>query len=100
MKATKDIFIRVRDVDYSIPPGLTGRRLSVRLSLKEVAVFLEGHEIARHRRSFVPADVVLAPAHARGLRLARDASRQLQSGDVAVPCPDVSRYDTLGGATP
>jgi transposase len=99
-KAPKDIFIRVRDVDYSIPPGLTNRRVSVRLSLEEVVIFLEGHEIARHRRSFVPADVVLAPAHARGLRLARDAKSQLQSGDVAVPCPDLSRYDALLGATP
>lgn len=99
-KATKDIFIRVHDVDYSIPPGLAGRRLSVRLSLEEVVVFLEGHEIARHRRSFVPADVVLTPAHARGLRLAREARTQLQSGDVTVPCPDLSRYDVLAGAAP
>lgn len=99
-RATKDIFIRVRDVDYSIPPGLSGRRLSVRLSLTEVVVLLEGHEIARHRRSFVPADVVLAPGHARALRLARAAKRQLANRDVELAPPQLSRYDELVGATP
>jgi hypothetical protein len=96
-KATKDLFIRVSGADYSIPPGLSGRRLSVRTSLKEVVVYLEGTEIARHRRSFVPADVVLDPAHARALRLSREAKDHLTRGDVEVSVPDLSRYDELVG---
>jgi transposase len=51
VRVTKDGFVRVADVDYSVPPGLAGRRLQVRVSLTEVAVHLEGTEIARHRRS-------------------------------------------------
>jgi transposase len=97
-RATKDIFIRVFNADYSIPPGLCDRRLSVRTSLAEVVVYLEGSEIARHRRSYVPADVVLAPAHARALRLSREAKDRLSSGDVDVEVPDLSRYDELAGA--
>jgi transposase len=96
-KATKDLFIRVAGADYSIPPGLCGRRLSVRTSLREVVVYLEGSQIARHVRSYVPADVVLDPAHARALRSARDAKDHLSRGDVEVEIPDLHRYDELVG---
>ena len=98
-KAGKDIFIRVGDVDYSIPPGLTGRRLSITLSLAEVRIYLEGHEIAAHRRSYVPADVVLDPGHARALRLSREARAHLSSGDVELETVDLARYDRLAQVT-
>lgn len=94
-KAGKDIFIRIGGADYSIPPGLTGRRLSITTSLTEVRVYLEGHEIARHLRSFVPADVVLDPRHARALRLSREAKTRLKRGDIEVEAVDLTRYDRL-----
>ncbi len=59
----------------------------------------EGRRLARHRRSFVPADVVLAPTHARQLRLARQAKARLVVADPQVPPVDLSRYDTLVEAT-
>lgn len=97
VRVMKDTFVRVADVDYSVPPGLSGRRVQVRLSLTDVVVHLEGEVIAQHRRSYVPADVVLDPAHARALRLQRTAARQLTAGDVVVPVADLSRYDALVG---
>ncbi|MGH9296514.1 MAG: IS21 family transposase [Acidimicrobiales bacterium] len=97
VRVMKDGFIRVSDVDYSVPPGLSGRRVAVRLSLTEVHVHLDGELIASHRRSYVPADVVLAPAHARALRLQRAAKRRLESGDIAVSTPDLSAYDAVVG---
>jgi transposase len=97
VRVTKDGFCRVGDVDYSVPPGLVGRRLRVRVSVTEVVVFSEGTEVARHRRSFVPADVVLAPAHARALRLAREAKQRLQTADAEIPDVDLGRYDALAG---
>jgi len=99
VRVQRDGFVRIGDVDYSVPPGLAGRRVSVRSSPQEVVVHLEGTEIARHRRSFTPADVVLAPAHARALRLAREARSRLQDGDVVVPGVDLTRYDALVGAS-
>lgn len=98
VRVTKDGFCRVGNVDYSVPPGFSGRRLQVRVSTCEVVVFSEGGEIARHRRSFVPADVVLDPVHARQLRLARDAHRRLRDTDPQLPAPDLSRYDALAEA--
>ena len=96
-RVMKDGFVRVRDVDYSVPPGLSGRRVQVRCSLTEVVVHLEGECIAAHRRSFVPADVILDPVHARALRLHRNARSRLETGDVCVPAPDLARYDAVMG---
>ncbi len=98
VRVQKDGFVRVGDVDYSVPPGLGSRRVQVRSSLTEVVVYLEGKEIARHSRSYVPADVVLDPAHARALRLARDAKQRLRRQDVDVSVPDLSVYDDLVGS--
>jgi transposase len=94
-RIAKDGFVRIGDVDYSVPPGLSGRRVQVRSSLAEVVVHLEGSEIARHRRSHVPADVVVSPEHARELRLARDARARLNDAAIEVPEVDLARYDAL-----
>ena len=96
-RVMKDGFVRVGNVDYSVPPGLSGRRVQVTLTANEVTTFLEGEVIARHVRSFIPADVVLDPAHVRALRLQRAARRRMAAGDVAVPVADLSRYDTAVG---
>ena len=97
VRVSKDGFCRVADVDYSVPPGLVGRRVGVRVSPGEVIIFCEGTQVARHCRSFRPADVVLDPAHARALRLAREANRHLQAADHKIPQVDLGRYDTLVG---
>ena len=97
-RIARDGFCRVGDVDYSVPPGLAGRRVGVHSSPSEVVVMLEGREIARHRRSFVPADVVLLAAHARALRLHREARGRLAEVEIQVPGVDLSRYDRMVGA--
>ena len=95
VRVTKDGFCRVDNADYSLPPGLGGRRVQVRVSPTGVTVFCEGRQVASHRRSFVPADVVLDPAHARALRLSRDARHRLGETDPALPEVDLGRYDAL-----
>jgi transposase len=99
VRVSKDCFIRVADVDYSVPPQLVGRKVAVQASSRELVVHLDGKEIARHARSYVPADVILDPAHARALRLSREARRQLQTAEVLIEAPDLSRYDTLVGTS-
>jgi hypothetical protein len=99
VRVTKDGFCRIGDVDYSVPPGLSGRRLQARISPTEVMVFCEGRQIACHARSFVPADVVLDPVHARQLRLSREAHRRLNRRDPGMPSVDLARYDTLAEVT-
>jgi transposase len=98
VRVTKDGFCRIGDVDYSVPPGLSGRRLQVRVSPTHVVVFCDRTQVAYHRRSYLPADVVLDPAHARALRLARDAKARLIDRDQELPKVDLGRYDTLAEA--
>ncbi len=95
---SRDGFVRVGGVDYSLPPGLAGRRAAVRLSLTTVTVHVDSTAVAEHRRSWVHADVVVDPAHARALRLARQARDRLVDGDVDVPVVDLQAYDRLAQA--
>jgi hypothetical protein len=99
VRDSKDCFIRIGDVDYSVPPTVVGRKVAVKMSSGDLVEYLDGNIIARHARSYVPTDVVLDPAHPRALRLSREARRQLQAGDVQVEAPDLARYDALVGAT-
>jgi transposase len=95
VRASCDAFVRVGGADYSVPPRFARRRLGVRASLEEVAVFCDGELVAAHRRSWARADVVLAAAHARELREARDAQRRLDTGGIQVAAPDLDAYDEL-----
>lgn len=97
VRASSDAFVRVGGVDYSVPPRFARRRLAVRASLEQIAVFCDGDQVAAHDRSWARADVVLAPAHARELRLAREAQRALDAGDVQVAPPNLPAYDELAG---
>jgi transposase len=94
-RAGRDAFVRVCGVDYSVPPAFAGRRVAARVSPRLVILACEGTEIARHGRSFAPADVVLDPAHGRAIRLAREARERLRAGDAEVPAVDLARYDRL-----
>jgi hypothetical protein len=101
VRASSDAFVRVGDVDYSVPPRFARRRLAIRASLEQVVVFCDGEQIAAHDQSWARADVVLAPAHARELRQAREAQRRLDThgdaSDIVVAAPNLPAYDELAG---
>ena len=98
VRVSRDGFVRVAGVDYSLPPGLAGRRVAVRLGLSELAVFCEAREVARHARSYVPADVVRNAEHMSALAAAQAAQRRLRHGEPELPAVDLARYDALVGA--
>jgi hypothetical protein len=54
--------------------------------------------IAEHERSWIPADVVMAPTHLRLLREHRHARQSLRAGDVEVPAPDLAAFDAIAEA--
>jgi hypothetical protein len=98
VRASRDGFARVAGVDYSLPPGYGLRRLQARLTLHELTVFCEGREIARHRRSYVPCDVVRDDEHMRALAAAQEAQKRLTHREPELPPVDLARYDALVGA--
>lgn len=71
--------------------------MQIRVSLAGMSIRHEGREIAHHVRSYVRADVVVDPDHARALLESREARTRLADGDVTVDIPDLSRYDALLG---
>lgn len=87
--------MRVLGVDYSVPPAFVGRRIAARVASDTVRLSSEGTEVAVHRRSFLPADIVLAPAHGRAIRLAREAADRLRDGEPELPAIDLASYDAL-----
>ncbi len=98
VRASRDGFTRVAGVDYSLPPGYASRRLQVRLSLTELAIFCEGRLVARHARSYVPCDVVRDDEHMRALAAAQEAQKRLTRREPELPAVDLARYDALVGA--
>jgi transposase len=98
VRVSKDGFVRIGNVDYSVPPGLAGRRVQATVSLNEVTLRMEGNVIGQHVRSWVPADVVADPAHLAALKEHRHARGRLAKGDVAVPAPNLAALDALVGA--
>ncbi len=98
LRVSKDGFVRAGGVDYSVPPGLAGRRVQATLSLERVVLRLEGRVIADHARSWAPADVVADPVHLLALKEHRRARQALSRGDVEVPAPNLAALDALVGA--
>jgi transposase len=93
IRVPPDPHVRVDTVDYSLDPGLVGRRVEVRVSQREVlAAALDTGELAcRHERSFAKHRTVTALEHARALR-----ARHGHPGDeLLVEQRPLSVYDQL-----
>jgi hypothetical protein len=81
--------------DYSLDPGVAGRRVDVRVSQTQViAVALGTGELAaRHRRCFAGGLTFTDPAHQSELERLR-ARRRLRH-EVEVEIRPLARYDAL-----
>jgi Mu transposase, C-terminal domain len=90
-----DPYLRFDTCDYSLDPGLVGRRVEVRASQREItAVALDTGELAgRHQRSFARHRTITQLEHARALHDLRGA-RLSEQGPV-VECRPLARYDAL-----
>ena len=91
LRVPPDPHLRFDTCDYSLDPGLVGRRVEVRVSPSEVtAVALDTGELAcRHPRSFAKHRTVTDLAHARALRAGR------AEVEPAVEIRPLARYDAL-----
>jgi transposase len=93
LRVPPDPHVRFDTNDYSLDPGLVGRRVEVRVDQRELtAVALDSGELAcRHQRSYAKHKTITALEHARALKAVRGDGR---------PEPDVearplARYDQL-----
>jgi hypothetical protein len=88
-----DPHVRVDTNDYSLEPGLVGRRVELRVSQRQVlAVALDTGELAgRHERSFARHRTITALEHARALK----AGRHQGQVEPEVETRPLARYDAL-----
>jgi transposase len=93
-RVAPDPYLRFDTNDYSLDPGLVGRRVEVIVDQREVtAVALDTREVAcRHRRVFARHRTLTALEHARALKAGRD-DRRNSGAQVQVRPLDV--YDRL-----
>jgi len=93
LRVPSDPHLRFDTCDYSLDPGLVGRRVEARITEREVsAVALDTGELAcRHARSFAKHRTITALEHARALRAQRDD----RSTEPVVEIRSLARYDQL-----
>jgi transposase len=97
LRVPPDPFVRFDTCDYSLDPGLVGRRVEIRVDEREItAVALDTGELAcRHARSFAKHRTICALEHARTLKTQRHERRGDDRGDVDVEVRSLALYDEL-----
>lgn len=93
VRVAPDPYVRFDTCDYSLDPGLVGRRVEIRISDREVsAVALDTGEIAcRHARCFARHQTITDPAHAKVLKL----RRKDRQSELVVETRSLDVYDRL-----
>jgi transposase len=95
LRVPPDPYLRFDTNDYSLDPGLAGRRVEARVTDREVlAVALDTSELAcRHPRSFAKHRTITALEHARTLKHQRHERRG--SAEPHVEIRSLAAYDAL-----
>ncbi|MCA1697986.1 MAG: hypothetical protein LC790_03415 [Actinobacteria bacterium] len=96
VRVPPDPYLRFDSCDYSLDPGLVGRRVEVRVTEAElIAVALDTGELAaRHRRSYARQRTITALEHARTLKEQR-AERRGDDREPEVEVRSLAVYDEL-----
>jgi transposase len=83
VRLPRDHYVRLDGNDYSIHPGVIGRRVEVVADLQRVQAFSEGRLVADHVRSWAKHQSFTVPEHARAAAALRREHRAL----TAIPAP-------------
>jgi transposase len=102
-RLARDHYIRLDSNDYSVHPGVVGRRVEVVADLARVRVLCEGRLVADHERLWAKHQTISDPAHVEAAKLlrrkhldiARDTARPTAVLDVEVR--RLADYDTALG---
>ena len=102
----RDHYVRLDSNDYSVDPGVIGRRIEVVADLDRVQVFSGGRLVADHQRVWAGHQTITDPGHldaANVLRRSRIgllrpvAQPELELGQIAVEQRALADYDTALG---
>jgi transposase len=98
-RLARDHYIRLDSNDYSVHPGVIGRRVEITADLDRVTVSCEGRAVAGHERIWAHHQTLSDPAHvaaAKALRRERiTIVRPPREADVQIRC--LADYDAALG---
>jgi transposase len=83
VRLPRDHYVRLDGNDYSVHPGVIGRRVEVVADLQRVRAVCDGRLVADHERSWARHQSFTDPEHARAAAALRRVHRAL----TAVPAP-------------
>ena len=97
----RDHYVRLDSNDYSVHPGVIGRRVEILADLEQVTVTCQGHLVARHERCWADHQTITDPAHARAAAELRQARRlaPVVPVDTHVEQRALTDYDRMFGVT-
>jgi transposase len=103
-RLARDHYVRLDSNDYSVHPGVIGRRIDIHATLDSVRVFSDGRQVADHERVWAKHQTISAPDHLAAARaLRRDRLEILRPAQLTRE-PEVEQrrltdYDTALGLT-
>lgn len=102
LRLARDHYVRVDANDYSVDPGVIGRRIEVVADLETVRVFYEGRTVADHARVWARHQTITDLDHRRAadvLRVARSSMSGLptRTAGVVVEQRALADYDSVLG---
>jgi transposase len=99
VRLARDHYIRLDSNDYSVHPGVIGRRIEVCADLDRVRVLCDGKTVADHERIWAWHQTVSDPEHVAAAKLLRrnriGVLRPAREPEVEVRC--LTDYDTALG---
>jgi transposase len=99
VRLPRDHYVRLDANDYSVHPGVIGRRVLVRADLDRVQAFSDGELVADHERVWARHQTLSDPDHVQAAKVLR---RKHISAARPIPEPEVATrslgdYDTVLG---
>jgi transposase len=73
----RDHYVRVDGNDYSVHPGVIGRRIEITVDLRRVTVFCDGKLVADHERVWAKHQTLHDPAHLAAAKALRQQRLQV-----------------------
>ncbi len=101
-RLARDHYVRLDGNDYSVHPGVIGRRVEVVADLHRVRVLCDGRVVADHQRAWARHQTISAADHvtaARALRAQRIGLLRPATAGEQVEIRALSDYDTALGLT-
>jgi transposase len=95
----RDHYVRLDANDYSVHPGVVGRRVTVVADLEQVSVFCDGLQVACHRRCWARHQSITDPGHAAAAVELRAARRLavVPTAMTEVEQRNLADYDRMFG---